>query len=260
MLWEYQATNRDFELIEKALGLVWDKKLDSIFANKKLISETNVISFDSEYLYLWLKKKNSWKMSKIKHKLKFSEPDRKGWSAWSDPRVINYLPVSLQWNYSIIGSLPTVFVNTQKKIKNSIYDTEESFVATIIHEFAHIYCRSYWDEFRTSRSNVIRFLKGKSKIGEIEPPPSYMEEVFAFCVEYEVSKKIFPQHANYMDNSNKEYLNKIVKQEKMGGVKQSSVFAHENGNHVIAMISGRKLIKEYPLDWEEKILNMKYCF
>lgn len=38
-----------------------------------------MISFDSEYLYLWIKKeKIGWKMSKIKHKLKFSEYDKKG--------------------------------------------------------------------------------------------------------------------------------------------------------------------------------------
>jgi hypothetical protein len=84
--------------------------------------------------------------------------------------------------------------------------------------------------------------------------------VFAFCVEYKVSKEIFPQHAINMDKNDKKCLGKIVKKEKMRGVKQSSVFASENGNHIIAMVSGRKLIKEFPDDWEDKILNMKYCF
>ena len=152
------------------------------------------------------------------------------------------------------------FYKYTEKIKNSIYNTEDSFTATIIHEFAHIYCRSYWDEFRTNKFKVVSFLKGKSKIGEIEPPPSHLEEVFAFCVEHEVSKKIFPRHAINIDNSDKKYLEKILKQEKMRSIKQASVFAHDNANHIIAMVLGRKLIKEYPTDWGEKILNLKYCF
>ena len=43
----------------------------------------------------------------------------------------------------------------------------------------------------------------------------------------------------------------------MRSVKQSSVFAHENGNHVMAMVSGQKLIKEYPIDWKEKNFEFK---
>lgn len=260
MQWEYRAIKKDFDLIEKALNLVWDKRLNAFFTDKKLISEVNVISFDSECLYLWVKKENNWKMSKIRHKLKFSERDRKGWSAWSDPKIISYLPTKLQWNYSIIGSSPTVFVDTQKKIKDSIYNTEDSFTATIIHEFAHIYCQSYEDKFRTSKSDVINFLNGRFGLGELEPRSNCWDEVFAFCVEHEASRILFPQHRINMDKSDKKYLEKMVKQEKMRSVKQSSVFAHENGNHIIAMVSGRKLIKEYPNDWEAKILDMKYCF
>lgn len=245
----------DFELIEKALDLIWSKELDSIFDEKNLISEVNVVSFDSEYLYLWINKENGWEMSKIKHKIKFNEYDRKGWGAWSNPKIVCYLPLSLQWNYSIIGSLPTVFIDTQKEFKNSIYISKESFMATIIHEFAHIYCRSYWDKYRTNRENVVEFLEGKTKIGEVEPPPSYMEEVFAFCVEYEVSKKMFPLHAANMDKSDKKYLKNVVKQEQRRGIKQQSVFDHEYGTHVIAMVLGRKLINNFPDSWENKILD-----
>lgn len=256
MQWEYKATKKDFELIERALSLVWSEKLNPIFTDKKLISEVNVISFDSEYLYLWVKKeKNSWKMSRIKHKLKFSESDQRGWGAWPDPKIIKYLPPNLQWNYSIIGSLPTIFINAQRKIKTGIYNTEDGFVATIIHEFAHIYCRSYWDKFKTNKSNVIRFLKGKTKIGEAEPLPSYLEEVFAFCVEYEISKILFPEHSKNIDKSDKEHLDKIIKQEKAKDKKQASVFAKKDSNHIISMVLGRKLIKKYPVDWKEKILN-----
>jgi len=256
MQWEYKATKKDFELVERALNLMWSEKLNLIFTDKKLISEVNVISFDSEYLYLWIKKeKNNWKISRIKHKLKFSKSDRKGWNAWSDPKIVCLLPTDLQWNYSIIGSLPAVFINTQKKIKNSIYNTEDSFVATIIHEFAHIYCRSFWDKYKTNKTNIIKFLQGKSKISAIEPPPSYLEEVFAFCVEYEISKIIFPKHAVNMDKSDKEYISKIIKQETAKDKKQASFFVEGNSNHAIAMVLGRKLIKEYPVGWKEKILN-----
>lgn len=134
--------------------------------------------------------------------------------------------------------MPTVFIDTQSKIKNSIYNTEDSYTATVIHEFAHIYCRSYWDEFRTNKLKTISFLEGKSKIGEIEPPPLYLEEVFAFCVECEISKILFPQHAKNMDNSNKVYLNRFIEQERHRGDKQVSILVNDDANHIIAMVLG----------------------
>ncbi len=115
--------------------------MNFIFSDKSKILKTNIISYDSKYVYVW--RSDSKKPAyKIPHKIKIKDEWQFGWrvNIWIG-QIINALPSWIK-NKSrleipiISGGLLTPFISLQKagNVFKNPYVTRESYLATIIHE------------------------------------------------------------------------------------------------------------------------------
>lgn len=160
MFQNYLAGKEDFEAIEEGIATVWHPELDFIFKDKNLLKNIVVISFDSQYFYLWTKVSLSgleklpsnlrdYHFYQVKHQIKFSDEDQLGWRVGLTlEKMADYLPKNiLIGNYQfpkISGSSLNPFVKSHQKVnakgyRGDAYDTRESYLATIVHEFGHVY-------------------------------------------------------------------------------------------------------------------------
>ena len=146
MFENYIAHKEDLEAIEKALSFVLHPKMRFIFENKSKITNTAVISYDSKFIYIW-KIDPAKLIHKISHNLTILDEWQRGWRAGLiSEKIEKYLPEKIKqatrFEIPIIsGGLLTPFIELQKKknLLNNPYVTRESYLATIIHEFGHVY-------------------------------------------------------------------------------------------------------------------------
>ena len=266
------------------MKIVTSKKLKYIFNNKVILDKTIIISFDSEFIYIWRKKKihgikpiqyesTNYYFYKINHNLQIKEFDRMGWKAgvWLN-EIDDLLPVGLRKNDfeapKICGSLYGDFVSNQKKIKgekNNPYITQEGYLATIIHEFGHIYYQSHKNWWFSDKQKNLKLLKDaltlynganrkiKTKI-EI-PKPFFFSEVFAFCAEYETSEIFFPKHKLNIDNYVVQIINESVKAEQQKNLETEDSIFNEKAQHIIAFVIGKILLNNFSKTWPEIILS-----
>ena len=280
----YSATTGDFEAIEEALGYVFDPRLNYIFKDKDYLKKISIIGFDSKFIYIWSFKKlknflphkrgsDKHFMYKISHNIEIKNVDRAGWRAGIWPSSINeYLPLELQGNDfdnpKISGSLLGDFINNQIIIydkKNNPYVTKESYLATIIHEYGHIYYqqrKNWWfsdkkmniDILETALSLYKRANKKKYKKIKL-PFPFLFSEVFAFCAEYSASKLFFPIHIKNINKYAITVIRKSIKEENRKNLEtEDSVFS-EHTPHILAFALGKILFEKFPNTWPKKLLN-----
>ncbi|MBU3935277.1 hypothetical protein KJ909_01255 [Patescibacteria group bacterium] len=267
MKWRYRATKEDLKAIKEGIEIVWSGKLNHIFEDKNLIENTNVLSFDSDFLFLWMRQKQGgWKLKKIKHEISFNQKDQSGWQAGLlKNKMYQYLPKLKKNNFAICGSLLFPFLNAHKT-KNSFdaYSTRMSYLATIVHEFAHTYYKNFiYNNFCTKTKNV-SFLqtalrssfrkRNKEELKIYLPLPSYLGEIFAFCVEYETAEIFFPKHKKNIDRSDGKYIKYCLDQENKRKTGYIPIF-EKHDDHLMAMVFGRILLEKYPKIWEKKILE-----
>lgn len=150
--------NPDLSIIDEAIQIVWNTKFHYIFKDKGLINNTLLVSYGDLYIYLWSKNDNinleklyknesNFNVYRLSHSLTLTDTDKLGWSASiANDLIARLLPQEFRKNNFKIpkasGSLYHDFINTQLKLKgkrNNPYITRESYLATIVHEFGHIY-------------------------------------------------------------------------------------------------------------------------
>jgi len=214
----YLATQKDLKTVEKGLKFVLHPKMRFVFKNKSKIINTIVVSYDSKFVYIW--KVNPVKLThKILHDLRIPDEWQRGWWAGIvSKQVEKYLPKENK-HQIISGGLLTPFIKLQKlkNVSNNPYITEKSYLATIIHEFGHIY------------------FGGHGKKGELS----------AFCAEYYASQLFWPEHAKVMDKFDSRYTNL-----RKG---TSNYNLAINDPHIYSMIFGRKIMTVYPQTWPTKL-------
>lgn len=222
MFENYKATKKDLEAIEEGIKTVWQKEMDFVFKNKTLIRNTIIISFDSKFLYLWTKLKLSslkptqcnikeYYAYKIPHEIRIQDEWQIGWQAsLTINQFVNLLPAELQKSDfkipKISGGLLTPFIELQKrkKIEYNPYTIRESFLATILHELAHIFWNQHKLWWYSNKKENINYLKTakqlyekKEKIPKISlklPLNIGIGEVFATCAEYWASEVFWLTH------------------------------------------------------------------
>lgn len=284
MKFDYKANEKDFKIIEKSIKIVYSPKLNYIFKDKKILDKVYIISFDSEFIYIWAKKKihdtklipsksTNYYFYKINHNLYIKELDRMGWKAgvWLN-EINDLLPVALRKNdfeaLKTCGSLLGDFVSNQKKIrgeKNNPYITKESYLATIVHEFGHVYYqqhKNWWfsDKYKNLQllENAFALYKEADKKinAEIEmPQPFLFSEVFAFCCEYEASQIFFPNHKKELDKFAMKIIEESIKEEKQKNLDSEDSVLSDKTSHKAAFVLGKILIEKYPKTWPKKLLN-----
>lgn len=284
MKFDYKASEKDFKIIEESINIVYSPKLNYIFKDKNILDKVYTISFDSEFIYIWSKKKihdtklilsksTNYYFYKINHNLQIKEFDRMGWKAGVWLKEINdLLPVALRKNDfeapKIFGSLFGDFINNQKKNrgeKNNPYITKESYLATIIHEFGHVYYqqhKNWWfsDKYKNLQllKNALNLYKRADKKMDTEigiPQPFLFSEVFAFCCEYKASQIFFPNHKSELDKFAVKIIEKSIKEEKEKNLDSEDSVLSDKTSHKAAFVLGKILIEKYPKTWPKKLLS-----
>jgi hypothetical protein len=266
MFENYLATNQDLEMIEKALHFVWRKELDFIFKERDKIANTLVISYDAKLMYLWVRKGSEYSLLKIPHHLKINDDDQIGWRANLKPyKLFQLLPKKWQvyWFESpkISGGLFYPFIKLQKKKRQPFnpYTTKESYLATILHEFGHVYfnLKTLW--WFAPQTETLNYLEKAKKLYQKQrvniknfklriPIAGHLSELFAFCTEYTAASIFWPEHKKNLDRFFAKYISKIeVKEKKRDPNVQDSVL--QKDSHLFSAIIGRILIERYPKSW-----------
>jgi len=284
MFENYLATDEDFRAIEEGLRTVWKKELDFIFKNRNLIEDVVVISYDAKFLYLWTRIKlprlktftsnlSNYHTYKIPHKIKIKDEWQTGWRAGLSIKQFNKLlstrPQKSNFEIpKISGGLLTPFIELQKKkkVKNNPYITRESFPATLVHEFGHIYWNQHKLWWYSNKKENLRYLKMAKQLYEQEeeipkiplyfPVNAGIGEIFAFCTEYWVSSVFWPKHQHNLDIFAQERLRRLTTKERKKDLEREDSVLEPNKNpHDFAFVFSKIILARYPKTWPQKLLK-----
>lgn len=272
MFEDYQASKEDLEAIEEGIKTAWRPEMDFVFKDRNLLKNIVVISYDSKFLYVWTKFKLS---HKIPHKIKLKDEWQLGWQASLTIKdFFTLLPKKFPKSDFKIpkmsGGLLTPFVELQKKkkIKNNQYITYESFLATIVHEFGHLYWNQHKLWWYSNKKENINYLKTakelyqkKGKIPRIFlhlPLSSGIGELFAFCVEYWASELFWPSHKKNLDVFIDNRIKELIKiEEKKDLEREDSVLEPNQNPHDFAFVFGKIILTQHPKTWPEILTQPK---
>jgi len=286
----YVHTKEDLEAIGEALEYLERPELDFIFRDRSLIKNTLVISFDSRELFIWTKLGTSkldkmlcqvkgWNAYRTGHQIEFSDKDQVGWRAGIKiEKILEYLPPEFDKSDfeipKINGSLLTPFIGIHKKQRETNlrpqdpYYTYESYLATIIHEFGHVYFNQHKLWFYGSKEETLNYIslarglyQGEAVSGKVFLPLRFpidrklISEVFAFCTDYSAAKMFWPRHIREINKENEKKLKWFAEEEKGRDLDcQDSILIEDP--HNAAAVLGKILLEVYPRSWPDLLLKL----
>lgn len=289
-MWKnYLAKKADFLAVEDALRYVWDSKLDFIFRDKAPVRATVIVSFDSRFIYLWTRMKLSGLISiscqlknyfgyKIPHQLSITKELQRTWHAGLPPEIESLLPKSIKAASvfaipRIGGGLLTPFLTLQKSLKQKLnpYTTRQSYLATIIHEFGHVYWnyhRLWWpsDKIKNIQTlNIARQLyQNKRILGNIHlniSSPYWLGEVFATCTEYCAAELFLLLHRKNFDTFAADRIKQLIERETGRNLdNQDSVLEPTIYPHHLSLVFSKILLSRYPRTWFKILLTKPQLF
>lgn len=288
MFENYLATDEDFRAIEEGLRTVWKKELDFVFKDRSLIEKTVVVSFDSQNLYFWstvnlpncqkLKSHfKKYKLFKKSHQVKITDKMQKGWQEeikkelGEEIKSVKLSPHDWAKKPIISGGLLTPFTKIHQKIKEKgvcdPYITYESYLATILHEFAHVYYHNHKLWWFSNKKENLSYLRTAQLIYENKkvylkrikikiPTPIFLSEVFAFCTDYYATSNFWPNHLNDINIANTRRIKNLIASERKKDLDtKDSVLSSKTNHHNTAAVLGILLLHLYPKTWPQKLLK-----
>lgn len=287
MFESYVATPKDFLAIEDALRAIWDPKLDFIFRNKKPIRSTVVISYDSQFIYVWTQKKfpgftripcaaKNYYAYRIPQRFIFTKEHHGMWWAGVQSKIDAFLPedIKRQSQFSvprISGGLLTPFIAAQKTLpkKHNPYTTRESYLATIVHEFGHVYWNSYKLWWYSNKEENLGYLKTALRYYSNKKPASPVTrinlpinpgigEAYAVCTEYAASSLFWPAHKRALDTFTKHLLSLAIQREYGKDLeREDSVLEPSREPHLFGFAIGKLLFTKCPKDWPTMLASLR---
>ncbi|MBI4036645.1 hypothetical protein HY386_02085 [Candidatus Daviesbacteria bacterium] len=287
MFEDYKATKQDLLVIEEGINFVWNPKLKFIFADKSKIEKTVVvISYDSQFIYIWSPKGingldtlecglEQYHLYKIPHKSKIKDEWQSGWCAGLlDRKIEKYLPKSIKQKTifevpRISGGLLTPFIELQKKRrKDNPYITRESYLATIVHEFGHVYWHQHKLWYYSNKKENLLLLRISKRLytkgGKLPKVlirfPIFegmegMSELFAFCAEYQASLIFWPTHKRNLDIFTANRIEYLLKLEEVKNLDQEdSVLEPSKYPHDFAFVFSKIILTLYPKTWPQVLI------
>lgn len=281
----YRAAKDDMDAIEEALKTVCHPKMKFVFEERKLLDNSALITYDSYFLYIWTKIKLSnlresscgvpdYHCYKIPHKIKIKDDWQMRWVSYLPiESLAKLLPRQLQKNDmeipKISGGLLTPFISLQKKknIFSNPYVTRNSYYATIVHEFGHIYYHQHRLWWYSDKKENLTYLKMAEKLSVREhvkipkikikiPYSPLWSEIFAFCTEYYLSDLFWPDHKKLINKMINNMLKKVIKKEGNKNLDmQNSIFEETEQTHLAAAVFGKIIIYQYPNLWPRLLLS-----
>ena len=276
MIKNYLATKTDLETKEEGLKAVWSPELNFIFNKKEFIASTVVVSYDSKYNYLWMPVRNKlgkYFLRKIPHSLSIPSKYHYAWYAGLWEKIEESLPSSIRKASRFViprigGGLLTLFIGLQKsyRVKINPYTTRESYLATVIHEFGHIYWsqhKLWWYSNKEENLSYLQlasqlFLKKTTMTSQMPvnlPSSANLGELYAFCAEYSASHILWSDHQKILDGYIQNRLKSLTMLEKKKDLNQEdSVIEPNKSPHDFASVIGKIILTRYPKLWP-KILT-----
>jgi len=270
MLKNYVATKGDLKAVNEALKFVQHPKMKFVFRDFSRIKNTKVVSYDNQSIYVWQVK--PIRLLKIPHEIEIKNEWQYAWQAGIISDKIEELlkakmrPLDGLKTPIISGGLLAPFITLQnaKKVPDNPYVTKESYLATIIHEFGHVFWNSFklWWESDKKQNLEILSLSNKLYLGKkvtIKQLPVYpihfnVGEVFAYCTEYYASEQFWPSHKNKLDKFIIKRLSLLIKMEKGKDLNsEDSVLSLSKFPYDSAFVRGKILMYNYPQTWPIKL-------
>lgn len=285
----YLATRDDFKAIEDGIKAVWHPRLDFIFQKKKPIRSTIIISYDSKFIFFWTQKElpgisripcsvRNYYAYQIPHQLSLGNELHRIWYAGVVPEIEALLPDAIK-NSSrfsvprISGGLLTPFTTLQKSLprKHNPYITRESYLATIVHEFGHVYWDSYklwWPSDKQENLQYLTIAKklytNKSDAHNLRlyvPAPYGIGEVYAHCSEHYASQQFWSLHKQNLDLFAKNCLKDLLAvEEKKNLDQEDSVLEPTKYPHSLAFVFCKLLLTYHPITWPKMLLTKPRIF
>jgi hypothetical protein len=289
MFENYVHTKEDLEAVEEALEYLERPELDFIFKDRKLINKTLVISYDSKELFIWTKLKHpklkklpcrvkGYNAYRIPHKIEIKGRSYRAWrTGLQIKELYEYLPKKFQRSWydipRINGGMLMPFVKTHRALRKERkwptdpYHTKESYLATVIHEFGHVYYGKKNPWYYSDRNETIGYMKTAlglyrdgRKDGDIERFPICVKsgnrclgETFAFCTEYYAASTFWRTHRDNIDAENKDCIKSMLRKEKQAKLDQEDSKLADP--HSFAAIIGKMLLHKYPDSWPDKLIE-----
>lgn len=286
MFEDYKATKKDLEAIREGISFAYKEELDFIFVDKSAFAKLTIISFDVEFLYIWTQNRlvnieridfetQGYSAYKVKHHYQITDKEQRGWAtSFRSPKMISFLPKELKENWTInpfmSGGLLHPFINLQKlkrekTRKHNPYITRESYLATIVHEFGHVYCNFHKPYYHGNKKQNLKWLTNAKALYEGEAVQidknilklvsnKSTSELFAFCTDYSAAKIFWPNHVKDIERANAQQLKSLIKKENERDCYYESSVLGENA-HNYAAVLGRLLIETFSRTWPHFILN-----
>ena len=277
MVKNYIATEADLDAVEEALSIIWKPELDFIFSNRKLIQATVVVSYDSKYIYLWYPSRDTpplYSLRRISHSISIPSKFYQGWWAGMWPKLERLLPNRIANTSQFVvprvsGGLLGLFISLQKKKKldKNPYITRESYLATIVHEFGHIYWNQHKLWWYSDKKQNLRYLRQahllysqqrskNSKITFHLPSILAVGEIYAYCAEYAAGNLFWPVHCENHDKFIQRRLKGLLDIEAKRSLNQmDSVIAPDKFPHDFASVFGKIILTRYPKLWPELLTH-----
>lgn len=276
MFENYTHSQEDLAAIEEALEYLEKPELDFVFAERRLIQNVSIVSFDSQEIFLWTRRAHpgleeipgrlkKYRAYRVKHELQIKDEDQKDWqNGLKREEIAAYLPFELG-TLLISGGLLTPFTKIHQKLRETgkwsldPYATRESYLATVIHEIGHVYYgqheskhlahkRELLGYFELAR-NLYRGKKGKN-LGKLElkfPKFYFVSEAFAFCTDYYAASHFWPQHKADIDRNNEDNIQRWIKEGNFSFLAES---------HYFAAVMGKIFLEKFPDTWPGKLLQL----
>ena len=197
---EYIAGANDFKLLER--GMRQARKVEEMLF-PSLLDRVDVVLYDTKYLYVYSRdaghalpkwrRRAGYQVYRLEHGRRPSEREMARCSGGTDV-VDREIRKQLSEEYFACAPWGT-FGAIQKK-RRSVYQFEQGYLATIIHEFAHQF--EFWQPQRTVEMAEIRRILSGMKLKLKADPESAAGEGFASWCELEASKKLYAEHFRRM--------------------------------------------------------------
>ena len=151
-------------------------------------------------------------------------------------------------------------------IKNNPYVTRQSYLATIVHEFGHIYWQQHKLWWYSNKKDNINFLKtakqlyeGKKVKKNIYFPMDFgFSELYAFMAEYTASEIFWKSHKRNLDIFIQKRLEKLIQEEQAKDLdREDSVIAPSRYPHDFAFVFGKLITSNFPKTWPMILTNPK---
>jgi len=192
----YQATHEDFQAIQDGISGAL-KLQEKLFPNG--IGNVDVVLYDSRYFYVYSRKQDyplpkfrSWNEYTVYRKLHNTKISKRFMRICSvdAPTDIRKSLWKAEISALFFSCSPVTVQTAIQKQRKSIYDTRESYLGTIVHEYAHVYQKQELWQMPVIKQIVPLVKAIKSRHAKLR----ILQEAYAIWCENQASRELYPSH------------------------------------------------------------------